>query len=250
MITLTVTQLLLLGAGAVLGGAIFGVIGFAAGVVMSIFIHHAFAAPDVVFIVVGGAFVLNLGTAPRFWREIRWREALPYLVGALLGLPVGLWLLQHLDARTIKVCVSVLIIAYGLFALRQQSREPLRFSGAHGKAVDGSIGFSGGVIGGVSGLGPLVPGVWFGLRGMNKVEQRSLTMPFGLVVQGSLLFWLLASGAASRQAIEGLAFNTPLMIAAAWLGLRGFDKLSTKVFQKIVVLLAIGGAILLLAKQL
>ncbi|HYC36120.1 MAG TPA: sulfite exporter TauE/SafE family protein [Usitatibacter sp.] len=250
MITLTVGQLSLLCAGAMLGGAIFGVVGFAAGVIMSIFIHHAFSAPDVVFIVVGGAVVLNLGLLPRFWREIRWGEALPYLAGAFLGLPVGLWLLQHLDARTIRAAVAVLIVAYGLFALRQQSREPLRFTGAHGKAMDGSIGFTGGVIGGVSGLGPLVPGVWFGLRGLSKVEQRALTQPFGLCVQGFMVVWLVASSTVSRHAVEGLAIATPVMIAASWLGLRGFDRISTALFQKIVVFIAIGGALLLLARQL
>lgn len=250
MITLTVQQLALLCAGAAVGGAIFGVVGFAYGVVISVFIHHAFAAPDVVFIVVGGALVLNVGLLPRFWREIRWRAALPYLVGATLGLPIGLWLLRHLDPRTIRAFVAVLIIAYGLFALRQQTRAPFRFTGAHGRAVDGSIGFTGGVIGGISGLGPLVPGVWFGLRGLGKVEQRSLAQPFGLYVQGAMVLWLLASSTVSRHAIEGLAVATPVMLAAAYLGLRGFERLSTATFQRAVVVLAIVGAAALLWRQL
>ena len=75
MITLTAFQLALLCAGAAVGGAIFGVIGFAYGIVISVFIHHGFAARDVVFIVVAGALMLNLGMLPRFAREIRWRAA-------------------------------------------------------------------------------------------------------------------------------------------------------------------------------
>jgi L-alanine-DL-glutamate epimerase-like enolase superfamily enzyme/uncharacterized membrane protein YfcA len=192
-------QLALVCTGAAVGGAIFGVIGFAYGVLISLFIHHAFAAPDVVFIVVGGAFILNLFYLPRFWREIRWRGALPYMAGATLGLPLGLWLLTQLDARTVRSFVAILIVAYGLFALRQQSRAPFRFRGAHGNAVDGTIGFVGGVIGGVSGLGPLVPGVWFGLRGFDKVQQRSLAQPFGLYIQGFMVVWLLASSTVRPQ---------------------------------------------------
>ncbi|MEO5677293.1 MAG: TSUP family transporter [Usitatibacter sp.] len=250
MITLTALQLALLCAGAAVGGAIFGVIGFAYGVVISVFIHHGFAAPDVVFIVVGGALVLNVGLLPRFWREIRWREALPYMLGATLGLPLGLWLLTQLDPRTIRAFVACLIVAYGLFALRQQSREPFRFAGAHGHAMDGTIGFVGGVIGGVSGLGPLVPGVWFGLRGLTKIEQRCLAQPFGLYVQGFMVTWLLASSTVSRDAIEGLGVATPVMLLAAYLGLRVFDRLSTALFQRGVVVLAILGAVVLLARQL
>jgi uncharacterized membrane protein YfcA len=250
VLTLTAMQLALVCAGAAVGGAIFGVIGFAYGVLISLFIHHAFAAPDVVFIVVGGAFILNLVYLPRFWREIRWRGALPYMTGATLGLPLGLWLLTQLDARTVRTFVAMLIIAYGLFALRQQSRAPFRFTGAHGNAVDGTIGFVGGVIGGVSGLGPLVPGVWFGLRGMDKVQQRSLAQPFGLYLQGFMAVWLLAASAVSRSAIEGLAIATPIMLGTAYLGLKVFDRLSTALFQRSVVVLAVGGAIVLLARQL
>jgi uncharacterized membrane protein YfcA len=250
VLTLTATQLALVCAGAAVGGAIFGVIGFAYGVLISLFIHHGFAAADVVFIVVGGAFILNLVYLPRFWREIRWRAALPYIAGAILGMPLGLWLLTQLDARTVRSFVAALIIAYGLFALRQQSRAPFRFTGAHGNAVDGGIGFTGGVIGGVSGLGPLVPGVWFGLRGMDKVRQRSLAQPFGLCIQGLMVAWLLVSSAVSRDAIEGLAIATPVMLGTAYLGLKVFDRLSTKIFQRSVVVLAIGGALLLLARQL
>jgi hypothetical protein len=95
VLTLSGLQLALLAAGAATGGAIFGMIGFAFGIVLSVFIHHGFAAADVVFIVVGGSIVLNLGVLPRFAKEIRWRAAMPYLAGATLGMPLGLWLLAH-----------------------------------------------------------------------------------------------------------------------------------------------------------
>lgn len=250
MLTLSGLQLALLAAGAAAGGVIFGMIGFAYGIVMSVFIHHGFAAADVVFVVVAGALVLNVGMLPKFAREIRWRAALPYLVGATLGLPLGLWLLATLDARTIRLFIGALVIAYGLFALRQQSREPFRIGGAYGRAVDTGIGFVGGVIGGVSGLGPLVPGVWFGLRGLTKVEQRALTTPFGLWVQGLMAAWLLAGGLVSRAAIEGLAVATPILLIAACAGLTLFDRLSTSTFQRSVVILAIVGAMALVWRQL
>ena len=50
--------------------------------------------------------------------------------------------------------------------------------------------------------------------------------------------------------MEGLAIATPVMLAAAYLGLRGFDRLSTALFQRSVVILAIVGAAVLLARQL
>jgi uncharacterized membrane protein YfcA len=249
MLTLTGEQLAMVCAGAVMGGAIYGVMGFAYGVVISLFIHHALAARDVVFIIVGGSLIMNLALLPRFWREIRWRGAAPYLLGAAPGLPFGLWLLANLNPQAIRIFVGVLIIAYGLYALRQQSREPLRFTAARGRTIDGLVGFAGGVIGGVSGLGPIVPGVWFGLRGMSKIEQRSLAQPFALVFFAAMAAILLATGNVGSQALEGLIVATPLMLGGAFLGLRGFERLSTSTFQRTVIALAILGAVLLLARQ-
>ncbi|NLD55167.1 MAG: TSUP family transporter [Burkholderiaceae bacterium] len=250
MLTLSLAQLALLGTGAALGGLVFGVMGFAYGVVVSLFIHHGFAAADVVFIVVGGALALNVGLLPRFRRELRWRSAAPSLAGAALGLPLGLWLLARLDVGTIRAIVALVIIGYGVFALRRHGLAPLRFEPARLRVVDGLVGFAGGVVGGICGLGPLVPAVWFGLRGLEKMEQRALAQCYGLCVQGAMVAWLLASSTVSRDAVEGLLLALPVMLAGAWLGLQGFERLGAPVFRQGVVLLAIAGAAVLLVRQL
>ena len=94
-----------------------------------------------------------------------------------------------------------------------------------------------------------MPGVWFGLRGMSKIEQRSLAQPFALVFFGAMAAILLATGKVGPQALEGLVVATPLMLGAAFLGLRGFERLNTSTFQRAVIALAILGAVLLLARQ-
>lgn len=247
---LTAHQLVLLGAASFIGGAIFGIAGFAFGVIASLFLHHGFAAADVIFIVVAGALVLNLGLLPRFWSDIDFRKALPYLVGATVGLPVGLTLLAALEPRVIRATVGVLVIGYCAFALRQQTRAPLRFAGGQGRSADTAIGLAGGIVGGVSGLGPLLPGIWFGLRGLSKAEQRALTQPFGLWVQGLMVTWFVTTGSVSAGALQSVAFAAPVMLLAAWLGLSVFDRLSTRLFQRIVIAVAMVGAVVLLLRQL
>lgn len=247
---LTLQQLALLGAGAFIGGAIFGVAGFAFGIIASLFLHHGFAAADVIFIIVSGALVLNLGLLPRFWRDIDVRAATPYLIGATFGLPAGVALLQTLDARVTRTIIALLVLGYCAFALRQQSREPLRFSARTGRAADTAIGMAGGVVGGVSGLGPMLPGIWFGLRGLSKTETRALTQPVGLWMQGLMVAWFLVSGTVSTAAVHGVLFAAPVMLAAAWLGLSVFDRLSSARFHRIIVVLAMIGATFLLVRQL
>ena len=71
------SQLVFLGLSAFLGGLIFGVLGFAYGVIASLFLHHAYSPSEVVFLVVAGALTLNLFLLPRLWREINWRQSFP-----------------------------------------------------------------------------------------------------------------------------------------------------------------------------
>ena len=50
-------------------------------------------------------------------------------------------------------------------------------------------------------------------------------------------------GKVGPQALEGLVVVTPLMLGAAFLGLRGFERLSTCMYQRAVIGLAILGAV-------
>ena len=130
------SQLVFLGLSAFFGGLIFGVLGFAYGVIASLFLHHAYSPSEVVFLVVAGALTLNLFLLPRLWREISWRQSLPYVLGGLGGIPFGFLLLVYLPGPVIKMAVAGLIVAYCSFAWWMQSANrpdlpPMRIQSPH-----------------------------------------------------------------------------------------------------------------------
>lgn len=227
--------------GAVIGGAVFGAAGFAFGVVASLFWHHAFPAADVVFLVVGGNLLLNLGMLPRFAATLNWRQAAPYMLGAAGGLPLGLWVLYTADIKFIRMLVGLIVAAYCLFALASYRFKPSGVARNAPPHADWAIGAIGGVIGGLCGLGPLVPGVWFGLRGLDKEQQRALIQPFALFVQGALLVWFLLQGQPSPQAVAAFALAAPLLLATSCAGLYLFNRIHVATFQKAVASLALVG---------
>lgn len=231
------------------GGLAFGVSGFAFGVVASLFLHHAFEPHEVVFIVVTGGLILNLLALPRFWRDIDIRQSAPYLLGATFGMPLGVLLLSHLNAGNLRLLTSFVVIAYCLFALFRHSGKPLTFPPKLGQAADSGIGFAGGVVGGVAGLGPLLPSIWYGLRGKNKAEARGLTQPFGLYVQGALASWFLVSSGSQALPFFPMAAALPLMLLGAWVGLQVFDRIRVETFRMCIVWLSLAGALVLLARQ-
>ena len=247
---MTPEQLVLLFVAASLGGFAFGVTGFAFGVIASLFLHHAFLPRDVVFIVVGGGFLLNLLALPRFWADIDWRGALPYLAGATFGMPLGFVLLSHLPAGSARLVSSLIIISYCVFALFRQGTVPFRLPVLWGRVADTGIGFAGGVIGGVSGLGPLLPNVWYGLCGKDKRQARGLAQPYGLYVQGGMFWWLLWSGGNQTEGLPTISLAVVPMLVGAWLGLKLFDGLSLVAFRSVIIWLSLFGAAVLLVRQL
>lgn len=242
-------QIALLALASFAGGLAFGVTGFAFGVVASLFLHHAFAPREVVFLIVSGGLLLNLLALPRFWREIDFRQSAPFLTGATVGLPLGILLLQRMPPANLRLLTSVVVIAYCLFALLRHGQQALQFSRRSGQAADTGIGLAGGVIGGVAGLGPLLPSVWYGLRGKNKAEARGLTQPFGLYVQGLMTAWFLVTSGAQQTPLAAVALGLPLMLAGAWIGLRLFERISVATFRLCIVWLSLAGAVILLVRQ-
>ncbi|NPC59129.1 sulfite exporter TauE/SafE family protein [Caenimonas soli] len=247
---MTREQLVVLALSVFAGGFAFGVTGFAYGVVASLFLHHVLPPREAVFFLVAGGLLLNLAALPRFWAEIQWKGCLPFLVGATFGIPVGLMLLTHLEPTTVRTLSSIVVVCYCAFALSRLEAAPLTFSPAWGRIADTGIGFAGGVLGGVAGLGPLLPSVWYGLRGKDKREARGLSQPFALHVQGLMVVWLLWTGSLKVTGVTSLLFAIPPMLLGAWLGLRLFDVLSPSRFRLAIVWLSLLGGIALLARQI
>jgi uncharacterized protein len=247
---MTTAQLVLLIVATFAGGLAFGLTGFAYGVVASLFLHHGFEPSEAVFLLVAGGLVLNLLFLPRFWKDMNVRGSLPYIAGATFGLPIGLASLRVLEPDWVRGITSCLILAYCGFALARRGAAPLRLSGSRALAADAGIGFAGGIVGGVAGLGPLLPSVWYGLRGLDKRQARGLTQPFGLYVQGAMVLWFFLAGAKGQVPVRALEIALLPMLAGAWVGVSVFDSMSTSGFQRIIVWMALVGSVALLARQI
>lgn len=247
---LSQTQLVFLGLSALLGGLIFGVLGFAYGVIASLFLHHAYTPSEVVFLVVAGALALNLLLLPKLWRQITWRQSIPYLLGGLAGIPFGFLLLNQLPGPVIKMAVAGLILVYCGFAWWMQSSSRLTLPPyAHSKPVAFLVGLAGGVVGGVSGLGPLIPSLWFGLLRLDKNAQRGLSQPFGILVQSAMTVLLVGSGRVTAEAVLSLVIALPLLGLAVYLGFRVFQAMAVERFRQAVVVAAMLGASVLFMRQ-
>lgn len=124
------------------------------------------AAPLAVLVSVTVAAVLVV----QDWRHIELRSAGWLVVSALLGIPVGVYGLTHVDDHLVKLFLGLLIAAFSLYSLTTRTGRVLDRD--HLGSMLG-FGFCSGVLGGAYGMNgpPLV--VYGALRGWSPQQFRA-----------------------------------------------------------------------------
>jgi uncharacterized protein len=195
--------------GTCLAGFVQGLSGFAFGLVaMGVWawsIEPRVAAPMVVFGSVVGQ-VLAFGTIRRSFDT---RRVLPFIVGGVLGVPLGAWLLHYVDPRLFRGGVGVFLILY-CSAMLMTRHLPVVSGG--GFVIDGLVGWIGGVMGGLGGL---------------------------------TLATYVVSGTVTRGMLWIFAIMVPVSILPTLAGARLYRTISTAKFQRLVLTLLLLSGVLL-----
>src|SRR3977135_3471384 len=167
------------------------------------------------------------------WRSIDWRSLPVFLIGGVLGVPAGVYLLLHLQTGAYRDVIGSLLIAYGGYLLLRWPMRSLRM----GALSDACAGFLGGGTGGLAGLPGASVTIWCGLKGWDKARQRGVYQPFILGMQPVTLvaIYLMrpSSSTATQLDWKTLAF-VPAALLGAWFGLRIFKRLSDRQFELVV----------------
>jgi uncharacterized membrane protein YfcA len=233
--------------GTCLAGFVQGLSGFAFGLVaMGVWawsVEPRLAAPMVVFGSVVGQ-VLAFATVRRSFHI---RRALPFIVGGVLGVPLGTWLLHYVDPRLFRGGVGVFLICY-CSAMLLARHLPVISGG--GRITDGIVGWVGGVMGGVGGLTGPAPTLWCTLRGWDRDTQRAVFQSFNLTMQVLTLAAYVVSGTVTRDMVGIFAVMVPVAIVPTLAGVRLYRRISTARFQRLVLsLLLVSGALLVVSMR-
>jgi uncharacterized membrane protein YfcA len=122
------------------------------------------------------------GQALMVWslrRDIDWRGLRPFVAGAAIGLPVGVYCLLHSRPVLYVHIIGALLVLYAAFMI---FRRPLVVRRQHA-LFDGMAGFLGGITGGAAAFPGAFVTIWCGFKGLSKERQRGIYQPFILIVQ-------------------------------------------------------------------
>src|ERR1700733_14022653 len=136
-------------AGAALAGFVQGLSGFAFSLVaMSVWawaLAPQIAAPLAVF----GALLGQVSSLASVRTGFEFRKIAPLVIGGVLGVPIGVFILHNVDPLRFKFAIGVFLTIYGLYGLLI-SAPPTVTSG--GRGLDAFAGLIGGVLGGLAGV--------------------------------------------------------------------------------------------------
>jgi uncharacterized protein len=245
------SELLLLIAGAVVAGFVQGLSGFAFGLVsMSIWVWGL--APQVAAVMaVFGSLAGQVVGLFSVRRALSLRALAPFLAGGLVGVPIGVLLLPHLDAQRFKLVLGGLLVVACPAMLWAPRMRPLALRSRLARALgDGLAGAGGGVMGGIGGFTGVIPTLWCTLRGLPKNEQRSVVQNFNLATLAVTMAAYVASGAVTRTMWPLLPVVALALLLPSLLGARLYHRLGDHDYRRVVLWLLTATGVAMLVSAL
>lgn len=218
-----------------------GMAGFGSGLIAVPLLAMVFPVQLVVPIVVLFDYIGSASQGIRNRDKIVWREELMLVPFTLVGVALGLTVLQSLASTTLKQALAIFVITYAVYQIL-----PLPvLRGSRLLAIP--CGLLGGMIGTLFGTGGPFYIIYFNLRGLDKDASRA-TFSANFLIDGAVRLAAFASfGLLAKDMALTILAGLPLIAAGLWVGGRAHAVMSTKAYVHLVsILLFISGIILLL----
>jgi len=170
-----------------------------------------------------------------------------FLIPGLLGIPIGLQILERINADHLKLVVALFMLAYGgFFSLRKDLPNLSKET----PFIDASIGFAGGILGAIAGLSGALPTMWLSMRDWAKEKTRAVLQPYNITILGLSAIALALDGAYDRETLVTTLIALPATLIAAQIGIWAFARLSDNQFRRLLVAMLLLSGVILLAKEL
>ena len=186
-------------------------------------------AIEIVPIILALEVIISIFMVPYIWNKIDWGFVLKILIGIMIGSPVGLYLLRHLNPETTHLSVCLSIIFFSFLLMKGYSNQ--KINNDYGKIFTGIIS---GILNGLTTLG-----------GMPVALFLLVTSIQPAVIRGSLaaLFFLTDIYAFALSFVAGIVDTTtiyrtlPLIIIlpiGVYIGDKFFVKSKEETYRKVV----------------
>jgi uncharacterized protein len=173
-------------------------------------------------------FVAAAPLVPNAWRRADRKATAVMVLGALVGVPIGTWLLSRLDPVTTRWIISGFVIA--LLALLLSG---WRYHGKDHAVISVGIGTLSGFCSGLAQTGgPPIVGYWLGRPIESKIARANIMLFFGASALFSAVSYAVG-GLITFDAIRLALVVGPIYAAGVGLGAALFGRASERLFRGI-----------------
>ncbi|MEZ6183707.1 MAG: sulfite exporter TauE/SafE family protein [Planctomycetota bacterium] len=178
-------------------------------------------------------------------RDVSLRRVAPLLVGAVGGVPLGVWFLTSASPTAVRLALGVVLTGYALWALARPRptdappREPGR-----GWAL--LAGWTGGVLGGGFNTGGPPVVLYAAIAGWQKDVLRASLASYFVTVISLQLSLFAGSGILTWPLLQVQLLALPLVVLGTWIGNLLAGRVPQATFQRglLLLILVLGGVYL------
>ena len=229
-------DLTLVAGGAFLAAVVIGSAGFAFAMVVTGIWIYVMPPQAIVLLSATCATLVHVVNVWQYRRSVDLQLLWPFLIGGVLGVPLGVMALTRVDAALFRHLFGAFMIAYSAYMLARPRLPVVRIKGLASRVADAAIGWLGGVLGGLAMLHGPPPTIWCQLRGWDKKRARLVYQPY---IGFTAILVMLVVGLnvdVDRARLGGyLLACLPAMAAGLWIGLRVFEWISEERFRRLVL---------------
>lgn len=224
---------------ALFNGLIHGYTGFG-GALLLVPILSILYGPVEAIGLVGIAMIFgSVQLYPAAARHAAWRELVPIFIGLVISIPVGAYLLFHLDPQIVRRAMGGFILVFAVILM-----SGWVYRGPRGTVPSGLVGSLGGIISGVSGVGGPPIALYF-LASPHPAEKQRANIVISVTAMTVIVVISIALGGgySADMLLRGL-FLTPAYLVGIWSGARLFSAMPKSCFRRaalwVLVLTGIG----------
>lgn len=173
--------------------------------------------------------------------HLNWKKIIQLLVGAVPGVPVGVFLLKRLDQETIQLTLGIILIGYALYTLiSKQSEKGIREGWAY------AFGFlSGCLSGALSSPGPPVV-AYVSLQNWDKDLLKGSLQGCWFIIFSIVVILHASSGVTTLPVLRFYGCALPVLLIGTYLGSLFYGRISENHYRKLMlILLGLLGALMI-----
>ena len=241
---------LIVALGAAVAGFVQGLSGFAFGMVAMSFWAWVLEPQLAAVLSVFGSLTGQVIAAFTVRREFHWKTLEPFIIGGLMGIPMGVYVMPHLNMDWFKFGLGCLLVLWCPAMLLSARLPRITLGGGLlARLADGVAGVIGGFMGGVGGFSGTLPTLWCTLRGFDRHVQRTVIQNFNLSMLSVTMATYLATGLVKPTMWPWFAVVLPSILVPVFFGTRVYKGVSDARFRQIVLSLLTFSGLALLASS-